>query len=249
MSFEILSWILGSTVIVSLLSLGGIITFAVRQRLLQGILFTLVGFSAGALMGGAFLHLLPESLDTTANVDVFLYVIVGFVTFFLLERILHWRHCHEGECPIHSFTYMNLIGDGVHNFVDGLIIAVSFIAAIPVGIATTMAIIAHEVPQELGDFGVLVYGGFTRFRALFYNLLSALTAVGGAFLGYFLTSYVEGIVAYLLPFAAGGFLYIAASDLVPELHKQPDLVKPVSSFLFFLIGIGFMWTIKIVFGE
>jgi len=249
MNVEILSWILGSTIIVSILSLGGVITLTVKEKLLEEILFTLVGFSAGALMGGAFLHLLPESLVTTPSADVFLFVIGGFVIFFLLERILHWRHCHEGVCPVHSFTYMNLIGDGVHNLVDGLIIAVSFVAAIPLGVATTLAIIAHEVPQELGDFGVLVYGGFTKFKALFYNLLSALTAVVGALLGYFLTSYVEGVVAGLLPFAAGGFLYIAASDLVPELHKQPDLRKSVSSFLSFLIGIGFMWAVKFIFGD
>ncbi|MEM4246438.1 MAG: ZIP family metal transporter [Candidatus Bathyarchaeia archaeon] len=248
LGLEILWWVLGCTVAVSAASLVGVVTLAVNERLLGGVLFALVGFSAGALMGGAFLHLLPESLDASPVASVFQLVIAGFVAFFLLERILRWRHCHQEGCPVHPFTYLNLVGDGVHNFIDGLIIAVSFAASIPLGVASTVAILAHEVPQELGDFGVLVYGGLSQARALLYNLLSALTAVAGALLGYLLTHAVEGVVSSLLPVAAGGFLYISASDLVPELHKQPDAAKSVTAFTSFMTGIGFMWAAKLLLG-
>jgi len=243
-------WILGATFIVSLIALIGIISFAIKPKLLNEILLLLVGFSAGALMGGAFLHLLPEALEESGILHggVCLSVLVGFSLFFLIERFLKWRHCHKGKCDIHTFTYMNLFGDGVHNFIDGLIIAAGFLVNVPFGIVTTIAIIAHEVPQEIGDFGVLVYGGFTRLKALFYNFLSALTAVAGAIVGYFIASVSGGFIPFLVPFAAGGFIYIAASDLIPELHKEPDIKRTVSSFGLFLVGIIFMYIIKIIFG-
>jgi zinc and cadmium transporter len=244
----ILLWVLGCTFFISLLSFAGVFTLTVRDKLLTSVLFGLVGFSAGALMGGAFLHLLPEALTHSDSVPIFLFVIAGFTVFFLLEKILYWRHCHEGKCPIHMFTYLNLIGDGVHNFLDGVIIAVSFLTSFPLGIATTAAVTAHEIPQELGDFGVLVYGGLTKLKALFYNFASALTAVAGAMTGYFLNTYAENLTSPLIPFAAGGFLYIAASDLVPELHKQPDFKKSITSFALFLVGLGFMGAMKLFLG-
>ncbi|MBD3249438.1 hypothetical protein GF336_05315 [Candidatus Woesearchaeota archaeon] len=146
----------------------------------------------------------------------------------MIEKFLHWHHCHKGKCDIHTFTYMNLIGDGVHNFIDGLIIAASFSVDISFGVITTIAVIAHEIPQEIGDFGVLVYGGFGRLKALAFNFLSAVTAIIGAVIGYLISGSVEGFVPFLLPFAAGGFIYIAASDLVPELHKESDNEEPHS---------------------
>ncbi len=242
-----LIWIIGATLIVSLIAFIGIISFAVKSKLLNKILLRLVGFSAGALMGGAFIHLLPEALENNGH-EILFSVLVGFSLFFLMERFLKWHHCHKGKCPVHTFTYMNLFGDGVHNFIDGLIIAAGFLVNIPFGIVTTIAIIAHEVPQEIGDFAILVYGGFTKFKALFYNFLSALVAVVGAVFGYFLSTIAEGFVPFLIPFAAGGFIYIAASDLIPELHKEVDLKKSVLSFVFFLIGIFFVYIIKLIFG-
>ncbi len=243
-----LLWIIGATFIVSLLAWIGIISLAIKVKLLNKILLRLVGFSAGALMGGAFLHLLPESLEGIGFSGMGIFVLVGFSLFFLIERFLKWHHCHKGKCPVHTFTYMNLFGDGVHNFIDGLIIAAGFLVNIPFGIVTTIAIIAHEVPQELGDFAVLVYGGFTKLKALFYNFLSALLAVIGAVVGYFLSTITENFIPLLIPFAAGGFIYIAASDLIPELHKEADLKKSMMSFGFFLIGIIFMYVIKLIFG-
>ncbi|MEM2901221.1 MAG: ZIP family metal transporter [Candidatus Bathyarchaeia archaeon] len=241
----VLLWILGCTLFISLLSFVGVFSLGIKDKLLKSVLFSLVGFSAGALIGGAFLHLLPEALTNSDSVPTFLYLIVGFTIFFLLEKILYWRHCHDGKCPIHMFTYLNLIGDGVHNFLDGLIISVSFLTSLPLGLASTFAVAAHEIPQELGDFGVLVYGGFTKLKALLYNFSSALTAIAGALMGYFLNTYVEDVTSPLIPFAAGGFLYIAASDLIPELHKQPDFKKSISSFTLFLVGLGFMGLMKL----
>ena len=142
---------------------------------------------------------------------------------------------------------MNLVGDGIHNFIDGLVIAASFVFSIQIGITTTFAVIAHEIPQELGDFGVLIYGGFAKFKALFYNLLSALTAILGALLGFFLFPFVDNLAAFLVPFAAGGFIYVAGSDLIPELHKEADTKRAWFSFIFFLVGILFMLGVRLAF--
>jgi zinc and cadmium transporter len=240
----ILIWILVSTLIVSAISLIGVVTFAIKGELLDRLLFLLIGFAAGALIGGAFLHLIPEALESGNAQDVFFYTILGFTLFFLLEKYLYWRHCHDEICEIHPFTYLNLIGDGFHNFLDGLVMAASFLVSIKLGIVTTLAVILHEIPQELGDFGVLVYGGFTRGKALFFNLLSALTAVLGAIAGYFISSYVTNFTGFILPLTAGGFIYIASSDLVPELHKEKKTLKSISAFLAFILGLVFMWLAK-----
>jgi len=214
-------WALGASVLVSFISLIGIVSLLLKEDVLNSILILLVGFGAGGLIGGAFLHLLPEAVERTHDTfSVFLLVILGFVVFFMLEKFLHWRHCHKGNCVIHSFTYLNLVGAGIHNFIDGLIIGSSFVVDIRIGMVATFAIILHEVPHELGDFGVLLYGGFSRMRALFFNFLSATTAIVGTLLGFYLSHLVEGFSLALLPFAAGGFIYIAACDLIPELHHQ-----------------------------
>jgi len=173
-----------------------------------------------------------------------MYVILGFILFFVLEKYLFWRHCHKGKCDIHAFTYLNLIGDGIHNFGDGLIIGVSFFTDIRIGIVSTLAIIMHEVPQELGDFGILLYGGFSKFKALAFNYLSATTAILGTVIGYIFASHINKFSTILLPFAAGGFIYIASCDLIPELHRQPDIKKSSVSMLFFILGIILMWWLK-----
>lgn len=201
----------------------------------------MISFSAGALIGGAFLHLLPESVEQCGQANAYLLVIIGFILFFILEKYLHWRHCHEGKCDIHAFTYLNLVGDGVHNFIDGLIIGSSFVVNIHFGLATTAAIILHEIPQEIGDFGVLIYGGFSKLKALFYNFLSALTAVFGTIIGYTLSSNLAIFMQFLMPFAAGGFIYIASCDLIPELHKQKDIKKATLSMCCFILGVALMY--------
>lgn len=240
-----------SSIFISLLSFAGSVSLILKEELLKKLLLLLVAFSAGSLIGGAFLHLLPESLEKTDNYNTtFLITISGITLFFLLEKFLFWRHCHKGgKCDFHTFTYMNLIGDGIHNFIDGLIIGAAFFVDIKLGFATVIAIVFHEIPQELGDFGVLIYGGMKKARALFFNFLSATTAIIGTIAGFFFSSYISSFTSFLMPFAAGGFIYIASSDLIPELHKQPDIKKSMFSILFFILGICLMFILKIAGNE
>jgi zinc and cadmium transporter len=242
-------WIVLATLFVSLLSLIGIFTLSISDKRMKSALLVLVGLSAGTLIGGAMLHLLPEAIESPdADIQIiFLVTIIGFILFFVLEKLL-WRHCHEQECEIHTFAYLNLAGDAIHNFIDGLIIAASFLADVGLGFTTTMAVAVHEIPQEIGDFGVLVYGGISKKKALSYNFITALTAVIGGITGYFLLQHVETLLVYVLPFAAGGFIYIAAADLVPELHKESDTKRTVLAFSFFLLGITLMWALKVYLG-
>lgn len=238
-----LLWIIGTTIVVSSISLIGVFLIGLKKEILDKILFLLVGFAAGGLIGGAFLHLLPEAVEHNIH-SAFFYTIVGFTAFFIMERYFHWRHCHNGQCHVHSFAYLNLIGDGVHNFTDGLIIAVSYGISINFGIITTMAIILHEIPQEIGDYAILVYAGFSRGKALFYNFICSLTAVIGGIAGYFLFEKIANLPQFLVPLTAGGFIYIAASDLIPELHKQTNSKKANLSLVTFLLGLLFMFLVK-----
>ncbi len=241
-----LIWILSATILVSLISLVGIFTLGVKTKIFDKLLVLLVGFAAGGLIGGAFLHLLPEAVEQCSCDLVFFYALIGFTIFFLMERYLYWRHCHNGICDIHTFTYLNLIGDGVHNFTDGLIIAASFVADLRLGIVTTLAVIFHEIPQEMGDFGILVYGGFSKSKALLFNFICALCAVLGAIAGYILSGITENFSIFLISFTAGGFIYIAASDLIPELHKQKDIGRANIAFITFILGLLFMVLAKVM---
>ena len=243
-----LAYIFLATFIVSLISFVGVVTLALKDKILNKILLILIGLSAGALMGGAFLHLLPEAVEKSNGLDVYLFVLIGFILFFLIEKVLHWRHCHKGECDVHTFHYMNLVGDSIHNFIDGLIMAASFVVSIPLGITTTIAIATHEIPQEIGDFGVLLYGGFSKKKAIMLNFVVALTAVLGGIVGYFVSNLIESIVLFILPFAAGGFIYIAATDLVPEIRKELDMKKYMATLFVFICGILIMWVTKVIFG-
>ncbi|MEK6973515.1 MAG: ZIP family metal transporter [archaeon] len=239
---DTLLYILLATIIDSLLALVGIFTLWMNDKKFQKILLFLVAFSAGALIGAAFFHLLLESLEEMPAFEVFVYLLIGFCLFFFIERFLHWHHCHNGKCETHEFTYLILIGDGIHNFIDGLVIAAGFIAGVPTGIITTIAIISHEIPQELGNFATLVYGGFTKTKALLFSLLSQMTCILGGLVGFFFAIEFSNI---LLPFAAGGFIYIAASDLIPELHKEVSLKKSTAVFLSFLFGLILLILFKV----
>jgi len=241
-----LIWILLSTFAVTLISLIGILTLAIKEKLLQSILFCLIGFSAGALIGSAFLHILPEALEKTNSTVVFYYLILGIILFFLMERYFYWRHCHDGICNVHAFTYLNLIGDGLHNFLDGMVIAVSFVVSAKLGVVTTLAVIFHEIPQELGDFGVLVYGGFSKYKALLYNFISGLAAMIGAIIGYFMSGIATNLSSFILPLTAGGFIYIATSDLIPQIHKETNPRRSTFAFIAFLFGVAFMALARIV---
>lgn len=244
---SVLVWIIFATIVNGLVAFVGAFSLIVGERFLKKILLVLVAFSAGGLLSGGMLHLLAESLKMLEAETAFIIALSGFSLFFIIERFLHWHHCHDDTCMVHSFTYMILIGDGVHNFIDGLIIAASFIISIPFGVMTTILILGHEIPQELGDFGALVHGGFDKRKALLFNFGSQLTAVAGGILGFFIGG-EAWFTPFLLPFAAGGFFYIAASDLIPELHKETDIKKSILYFAFFLIGIAFMISTKYLLG-
>jgi len=243
---ETLIWIILATLIISAISLIGVITLSLKHKYLEKILLLLVSLSAGALMGGAFFHLIPEALENSIPSTVFISVLCGFVLFFIIEKVLHWRHCHKDHCSTHTFAHMSLFGDGIHNFIDGLIIAASFVIDIKLGIITTFAVALHEIPQEIGDFGVLLHAGFSKTKALTYNFLSALTAIFGGIIGFILQGITEGLTLFLLPFAAGGFLYISASDLIPEIRKEPDIKKSLLNLIIFLFGILLMYLFTMI---
>ncbi len=235
--------------VVSLISLIGILFFFLKKSTLDKTLLFLVSLSAGSLFGGALLHLLPEAIEKTGfTLTVSLSVLAGIISFFLIEKYVHWHHCHDAQCQGHKhhLVVMNLVGDGVHNFIDGVIIAVSYLASIPLGIATTIAVILHEVPQEISDFGVLLYSGLKKSKALFYNLLSALVAVIGAIIGLMFAT--ETFISLIIPFAAGGFIYIAGSDLIPELHKKCGAKDSFWHILALILGISLMVLLKFIVG-
>jgi len=240
--------ILASVTVVSLVSLIGILFVGLKEALISRILMVLIGFASGSLIGAVFFDLLPESLENVGQ-DIWQYVVIGIVFFFIMEKFLYWRHCHDETCQVHSFAYLNLIGDGVHNFVDGAVISANFLTSYPLGIATTLAVLFHEIPQELGDFAVLLYGGFGKKKALAYNFLSALTAVVGALATYYLASQVQGAAQLMVPFAAGGFIYVAATDLMPELHKRSQAKDSLIQLLTIVAGIGLMFTLDILLPE
>jgi zinc and cadmium transporter len=233
-----LAWIVVSGLAMSALALVGAITLVLPKPMLERMLLPLVGLAAGSLLGGAFLHMLPEAVDALGN-DLALYVwlVAGFLVFFVLEQFLHWHHCHRADHDEHRpLGYLILLADGLHNLIGGLAVGGAFTVDIRVGIVAWLAAAAHEIPQELGDFGVLVHSGWRRSAALAWNFASALTFLVGALLAYALADRVE--VAYLLPFAAGNFIYIAAADLLPLLASQTRTRDKIETTAAFSFGLG-----------
>lgn len=237
-----------SVIIVSLISLIGIFTIPFSREKLNKILIYFVSFSAGTLLGDAFVHLIPEAyLEKNSSLFVSVSILLGIVIFFILEKFIHWRHCHKIACKEHPhpFSYVILAGDTIHNFIDGMVIGASYIVSVPVGIATTLAVIFHEIPQEIGDFGSLVYGGFSKTKALVLNFMTALSAILGLIFVLSLTNF--NVADFLVPFAAGGFIYIAGTDLIPELHKHTDPKKSFWQLVTFVSGIGLMVLLLVIF--
>jgi len=232
-----------SVIIVSLISLIGVFTLSIKRETLEKLLIYLVSLSTGTLLGDAFIHLIPDAYaQNSSKIFAALYILSGILIFFILEKYVHWRHCHKIASPEHPhpFSYVILLGDGLHNFIDGLIIAASYLVSLPVGIATTIAVVFHEIPHEIGNFGSLVYGGFSRGRALLFNFLSALAAVLGALIVLLISFNSADITKFLVPFAAGGFIYVASADLIPELHKETEPQKSFGQLVMFVAGIGLM---------
>ncbi len=229
---------------VSLISLVGIFAISLSKKVLEKMLVYMISFAAGGLLGDAFFHLLPESTAHDGlGVEIATYVLLGIVISFVLEKVIRWRHCHHVTCDDHPhpFAWMNLFGDGVHNFIDGLIIGAAYMVSIPVGIATTIAVLMHEIPQEIGDFGVLLHGGMSKKKALILNFVTALTSVLGVLLVFALDSFSSFGPEFFIPFAAGGFIYIAIADLIPEMHKEVGFGRSLGQFATFALGIGLMF--------
>lgn len=242
-----LIYIFLATLLNGLMALVGAVALVFPGKSTDAFIKSLVAFAAGALFGGALFHLTAESIEKIGSFQTFALLTLGFIIFFVLERYLWWHHCHEGECEVHPVSYLVLIGDAIHNFIDGAIIAASFLISIKVGLITTLLILFHEIPQELGDFAVLVDAGFSAKKALFYNFLSQMTAVIGALASYF-TLLTFNLTSFLLPVAAGGFLYISASDLIPEVHRHSEEGRALLYFFLFVVGICLMVALKF-FGE
>ncbi|MCA9302358.1 ZIP family metal transporter [Candidatus Nomurabacteria bacterium] len=246
--FTTFIYIFSSTILLSALSFFGAVILAVNRKSLTRILFGFVALSAGTLLGGAFLHLMPEGVRSLDPVLFFRITLVSFVAFFVVEKIIHWHHCHDSDCDVHSFGYMNLFGDAVHNFMDGLIIALAFLTSPVIGVTTTLALALHELPQEIGDFGVLLHAGFSAQKALFYNFMVGLFSLLGGVLGFFLLSRTPSIISYLLPVATASLLYVATSDLLPELKNETGLKNTfiLTSIIFF--GICLMYVLSLYSG-
>jgi len=241
---------------VSLVSFVGLLTFGMKTERLRSLLIYFVSFAAGALFGDAFFHIIPEIVETQGfGFSVSLALLGGIVIFLIIEKAIHLHQFHllEGEGfgepghgnrpgnRIQPYVFTNLVGDAVHNFGDGLVIAASYFVSVPVGVATTFAVALHEIPHEIGNFSILVHGGFSPGRALLLNFLTALLAFLGAFVALVLSRYSEGIQNLVLPVAAGGFVYVAGSDLIPELHKESDTLKKVLlQVAVFVAGMGLM---------
>ncbi len=234
-----LVWIIAGGLVMSAIAMVGAVSILMQQATLQRLILPMVALSAGTLIGGALFHMVPEGMKALAPLDAAVWLVAGFTTFLLVEQFLHWHHSHYSSAnDYHPMTYLVLLGDALHNFLGGLGIASTFLLDPKAGITAWIAGAAHEVPQELGDFGVLVHGGWSRWRALRWNMLSALTFPLGALLAYLFSQRFD--VSGLVLFGAGNFLYIAASDLVPEIKANPNLQNAALHFLCFALGLAFM---------
>lgn len=238
-------WILLGGILMSAIALVGSMTLVLHESTLEKLLLPLVSFAAGSLIGGALFHMIPASLASMPVMTTLRWVASGFLIFFALEQFLHWHHCHRAsaECK-KPLTYLILIGDGLHNFLGGVSIAGVFLVDARLGIAAWIAAAAHEVPQELGDFGVLIHGGWEKRAALLFNLLSGLTFLVGGLVTYAVSPQLD--VRWLVPLAAGNFLYIGASDLVPEVNKAHSFSANLLHFVVFAAGLGLLFAIAAV---
>jgi zinc and cadmium transporter len=233
-----------------------------REEALDKVLFYFVSFASGAILGAAYFDLIPEALEMVEVENAIIYVASGFVFFYLLERTVYWYHGHghirnggkldvsweDERTGIKSYTYLNLLGDMIHNLIDGMVIGASFLISITAGIVTTLAVAFHELPQEIGDFAILVYGGFKKMKALALNFLSALTAIAGVIIVYLVLPSVE-FVGSIVGFVGGGFIYISAAELIPELQKEKKMIKSVFQFILFILALFFIWFLVTFIGE
>lgn len=240
---------IGSVVAVSLVSLVGVMFAALCEGAIKKWLFFLISFAVGGLIGDVFIHILPEMAEDDAAFfpTASLIVVAGILLSFLLEKVIHWRHCHSVDCATHvkPLGTLSLVGDAVHNIVDGLLIASSYLVDVRAGIATTIAVVLHEIPQEFGDYAILIHSGYSKGRAVFLNFLTALTAVAGALFVLVARTSLPDLERYLFPLVAGNFLYIAVADLLPELHKQTRVGNSLLQMFGVLLGIALMYALTL----
>jgi zinc and cadmium transporter len=244
----------GSVILVSLISLVGLFSLGLKQAFLKRITFLLVSLSVGALFGDAIIHLIPEAFNEIGNPSIVsLAILIGIMLFFVLEKFIRWHHSHEHSCDteecetkekkIHPMGALILTSDALHNMVDGIIIGVSYFISIEVGIATTIAIILHEIPQEIGHFAVLIHSGYSKTKAILFNFFSSLSAILGTAIVFIFGKNIDSYIPFLIAFAAGGFIYIAGSDLVPELHKTSSKKHSILQFIAIVVGIAIMFAL------
>ena len=239
-----LAYILISTIIISLsVWLISIVVYTNKEAIGRAVHF-LLAFSAGSLLGGALLHLLPEASEFLDPQSIFTSLLISFTAFLLIEKIIHWRHGHSDDCHIHPMGYVNFVGSSIHNFIDGLVIAGAFVADIKIGIITAIAIALHEIPHKIGDYGVLIFSGHGHKKAITIDFFSSLMIVVGGIVGYLTLQSIQSVLPYLMPVAAGGFIYIATSDLLPEVKKESERKKSAFLMLTFVLGILLMYAIK-----
>lgn len=200
----------------------------------------LLYLAGGTLLSSALIGLIPEAAETLPLFDVLLWVLIGILFFFVLEKIILWRTCHNEDCERqnHAAAPMIIIGDAFHNAIDGVVIAASFLTSVELGIFVTLSVVLHEIPQELGDFGILIKGGYTRKKAMFYNLLSGSSALVSGVLAYFLLDYIQFIIPYTIAIAAASFLYISLADLIPEMHKHTKPKESIIQLFMILLGVS-----------
>lgn len=222
--------------------LGAALVLALPEKIRKILVANLISYATGTLLGAVFLGLVPKALEKSSSPGILAWLLVGILFFFVMEKLILWRHCHLPECDVHaSAGPLLLIGDAFHNFTDGLIIAGAFLLSLPLGIATGLAVVSHEIPQELGDFAILLESGYSRGRALFYNTISALATLPGALLGYYFLGHMMQVVPHILLVGAASFLYIALVDLTPYLHRRFGLADSLLQLALILAGIATIW--------
>lgn len=236
----ILLWIIVFSLLGSVgAAAGAALLLLFPQTIQKALVPALISYAAGVLLGAAFLGMIPTALSRADAEPVLATVLLGLVLFFVLEKFVMWRHCHDEKCPVHGQAGpLILIGDAFHNFVDGVVIAAAFLVSMPLGIATSVAVIAHEVPQEVGDFAILMDSGYSRSRAFWLNTLSASATLPGALAGYFWLGKMEHAIAYILALSAASFVYIALADLVPTLHRRTKPWQSVVQLALLVAGIA-----------
>ena len=241
-----------AVIIVSLVALIAAIPLLIKKKVSEKTLLLLMSLSVGVLLSTVFINFLPEATSHGYTLGLALNVIIGFLVFFVLEKLIHWHHHRKEEKEMHAHSHayhlapINLIGDAIHNFIDGLVIAGSFAVNTVVGITATISIIFHELPQEIADMGILLYSGLSKKKAVIFNLFSASSAIIGAIIGLLLFQSIQGFNEFILPFAAGAFLYIAASNLVPQLHRSCGWKDSVLHLLVIIVGVGMIVLITLL---